>query len=92
MGAHQIAFEADEVHSHRDCAAGVPAESFNPVHQVGAELVASFQNAQHHNVVVPEVVHDVSGQTLCPATQHEKQTFCHIVPIKETLNPILNFY
>lgn len=64
--SHQVAFEAYEVDPHGDCSAGVAAQSFNPVHQVGAELVASLQNTQHHDVVVPQVIHDVSGQAFCP--------------------------
>lgn len=65
--AHQIAFEAYEVDPHWDGSVGVAAQSFNPLHQVGAELVASLQDAQHHDVTVPQVIHDVSGQTFCPA-------------------------
>lgn len=65
-GAHQVAFEPNEVDPHGDCAVGVAAKCFNPVHQVGTELVASFQHAQHHDVMVPQVIHDVSGQTFCP--------------------------
>lgn len=56
---------------HGDGSVGVAAQSFNPLHQVGAELVASLQNAQHHDVAVPQIVHDVSGQTLRP--EHTRQ-------------------
>lgn len=65
-GAHQVAFETNEVDPHGDCAVGVAAEHFNPVHQVSTELVAPFQHAEHHDVMVPKVIHDVSGQTFCP--------------------------
>lgn len=63
---HQVAFEADKVDSHWDGSVGVAAQSFNPLHQVGTELVASFQNTQHHNLAVSQVIHDVSGQTFRP--------------------------
>lgn len=67
--AHQVALETDEVDSHGDCAVGVSAKSLDPVHQVGTELVASFQHTQHHDVMVPQVIHDVSSQTFCPETK-----------------------
>lgn len=54
------------MHPHGDGAAGVAAQRLDPVHQVGTELVASLQHAQHHDVVVAQVVHDVSSQTLRP--------------------------
>lgn len=60
-GAYQVALESDEVDPHGDRAAGVAAEGLDPVHQVGAELVASFEHAQHHDVMVPQVIHDVSS-------------------------------
>lgn len=63
--AHQVALEANEVDPHGDCAVGIAAECLDPVHQVGAELVASFQHAQHHDVMVPQVIHDVSSKTFC---------------------------
>lgn len=64
--AHQVALETDEVDPHGDCAVGVAAKRLDPVHQVCTELVASFQHAQHHDVMVPQVIHDVSSQTFCP--------------------------
>lgn len=64
--AHQVALEPDEVDPHGEGAVGVAAEGLDPVHQVGTELVASFQHAQHHDVMVPKVIHDVSSQTFCP--------------------------
>lgn len=70
--AHQVALETDEVDPHGDRAVGVAAQSLDPVHQVGTELVASFQHAQHHDVMVPQVVHDVSGQTLRPVRQCDR--------------------
>lgn len=78
--SHQVAFEAYEVDPHEDCSAGVAAQSFNPVHQVGAELVASLQNTQHHDVVVPQVIHDVSGQTFRPVrnTRSKRSVSTHM--------------
>lgn len=69
MEAHQVALEPDEVDPHGDGAVGVAAEGIDPVHQVDAELVASFQHTQHHDVVVAQVVHDVSSQTFGPVKQ-----------------------
>lgn len=66
---HQVALQADEVDPHEDCAVGVAAECLDPVHQVRTELVASFQHTQHHNVVVPQVIHDVSSETLGSITK-----------------------
>lgn len=63
---HQVAFKTDKVDPHWDGSVGVAAQSFDPLHQVSAELVASLQDAQHHDVTVPQIIHDVSGQTLCP--------------------------
>lgn len=74
-GAHQVAFEPNEVDPHGDCAVGVAAKCFDPVHQVGTELVASFQHAQHHDVMVPQVIHDVSGQTFCPGNNMRSKLF-----------------
>lgn len=68
---HQVAFKADKVDPHWDGSVGVATQSFNPLHQVSAELVASLQDAQHHDVTVPQIIHDVSGQTFCPEhTRH----------------------
>lgn len=71
--AHQVALETDEVDPHGDRAVGVAAQSLDPFHQVGAELVASFQHAQHHDVMVPQVIHDVSSQTFCPENDVESE-------------------
>lgn len=51
---------------HGDGAVGVVAESFNPVHQVSGKLIPSLQDAQHHDVIVTEVIHDVACQTFRP--------------------------
>lgn len=58
---------------HGDGALGVVAEVFNPVHQVCGELVTSLQHAQHHNVVVAEVIHDVACQTFRPVNEKISQ-------------------
>lgn len=70
--AHQVALETDEVDPHGDGAVGVAAQSLDPVHQVGTELVASFQHTQHHDVMVPQVVHDVSGQAFRPVRRCDR--------------------
>lgn len=67
--AHQVALEADEVDPHGDGVLGVAAEHLDPVHQVCTELVSPLQHAQHHDVMVAQVVHDVPGQTFCPVTR-----------------------
>lgn len=63
---HQVALQADELHPRLQVLVGVAAEHLDELHQVHAELVASLQDAQHHDVVVPEVVHDVVSHTLNP--------------------------
>lgn len=70
--AHQVALETDEVDPHGDGAVGVAAQSLDPVHQVGTELVASFQHTQHHDVMVPQVVHDVSCQAFRPVRRCDR--------------------
>lgn len=64
--AHHVALESDEVNPHGDGVVGVATESFDPIHQVGTELVASFQHTQHHYVMVSQVIHDISSETFCP--------------------------
>lgn len=81
---HQVALETDEVDPHGDCAVGVAAKSLDPVHQVGTELVASFQHTQHSDVMVPQVVHDVSGQTFGSVDNAKSENFS-----KETLRSCL---
>lgn len=49
------------------------AKILDPVHQVGTELVASFQHTQDHNGVVAQVIHDVSGEALCSEYDAEKK-------------------
>lgn len=70
---HQVAFEADEMDPHGDGAVGVVAESFNPVYQVSGKLVTSLQDAQHHDVTVTQVVHDVACQTFRPVSETESK-------------------
>ncbi len=64
---NQVALQTDELHPGLQVLVGVAAENLDELHQVCTELVASLQDAQHHYVVVPEVIHDVVGQTLDPA-------------------------
>lgn len=71
---HQVAFEADEMDPHGDGALGVVAKGFNPVHQVCRELVTSLQHAQHHDVIVTKVVHDVACEALRPVSDTSKLT------------------
>lgn len=71
---HQVAPKPDEVDPHGDAALRVAAESLDLVHQVGTELVSPFQHTQNYDVVLPQVVHDVSGKTLRPGEREsEKQ-------------------
>lgn len=65
--SHQVALKSDEMDPHGDGLSGVVAEVLDSVHQVGAKLVSSFKYTQHHDVVVPQVVHDVASETFCPA-------------------------
>lgn len=65
---YQVALETDELHPSLQVLVGVAAEHLDELHQVCTELVASLQDAQHHDVVVvSKVIHDVVGQTLHPA-------------------------
>lgn len=64
---YQVALEADELHPGLQVLVGVAAQDLDELHQVSAELVSSLEDAQHHDVVVPEVLHDVVGQALDPA-------------------------
>lgn len=57
---------------HGDGALGVVAEGFNPVHQVCRELVTSLQHAQHYDVIVTKVVHDVACEALRPVSDTSK--------------------
>lgn len=70
---YQVAFEADEMDPHGDGAVGVVAESFNLVDQVSGKLVTSLQDAQHHDVTVTQVVHDVACQTFRPVSETESK-------------------
>lgn len=70
---YQVALQTDELHPGLQVLVGVASEDLNELHQVCAELVASLQDAQHHYVVVPKVVHDVTGQTLYPAGEESHQ-------------------
>lgn len=70
---HQVAFEADEMDPHGDGAVGVVAESVNPVDQVRGKLVTSLQDAQHHDVTVTQVVHDVACQTFRPVSETQRK-------------------
>ncbi len=66
MRAHQVALEPDEVHPHGKGLVGVSAQDFDTVHQVSAELITSLQHTQHHDVMITEIIHDISGQSLYP--------------------------
>lgn len=69
QSTYLVALQTDELHPGLQVLVGVAAENLDELHQVCTELVASLQDAQHHYVVVPEVVRDVVGQTLDPAAQ-----------------------
>ncbi len=71
MRAHQVALEPDEVHPHGKGLAGVSAQDFDAVHQVSAELITSLQHTQHHDVMIAKIIHDISGQSLCPGKSHD---------------------
>lgn len=71
---HQVAPEPDEVDPHGDAALRVAAESLDLVHQIGTELVSPFQHTQNYDVVLPQVVHDVSGKTLRPGDRARKRS------------------
>lgn len=73
--AHQVTLETNEVYRHGDCAVGVVAKVLDPVHQVGTKLVTTFQHAQDHNGVVPQVIHDVSSETFCSVYNEEKVNY-----------------
>lgn len=74
MSDYQVALESYEVDGHEQGPAGVAVQHLDALHQIGAELVASLQHAQHHDVVVTQVVHDVSRQPLRPATTRHDTT------------------
>lgn len=61
FSSYQVALEADELHAGGDGPIRTPALGFNGVHQVGAELVASFEDTQNHQVIMPHVLQDISG-------------------------------
>lgn len=65
LSTYHVALQADELHPGLQVLVGVAAEDFDELHQVGAEFVAPFQNAQDHDVL-SEVVQDVTGQALNP--------------------------
>lgn len=69
---HQVALEPDEVDPHEDGVLRAAAKGLDLVHKVGAELVAPFQDAQNHDVVVAQVVHDVPSETLRPGNRKEE--------------------
>lgn len=61
LSSHQVALEANEFHVGGDGMIKAPALGFNRVHQVSAELIASFQNTQNHQVIMNQVIQDISG-------------------------------
>lgn len=61
FSSYQVALEADELYAGGDGTIRAPALGFNGVHQVSAELIASFQNTQNHQVIMTHVLQDVSG-------------------------------
>lgn len=61
LSSHQVALEANELHAGGDGMIEAPALGFNRVHQVSAELIASFQNTQNHQVIMTQVIQDISG-------------------------------
>lgn len=67
---------------HGDGPVGVATQGFDPLHQVGAELVAPLQYAQHHDVVVPQIVHDVASKPLGPLKQTYKAKLEDIIASK----------
>lgn len=66
---YQVALKPNKLHSGLQVLVGVAALYLNELHQVGTELVPSLQYTQHHHVMIPNVIHDVSGQALCPTVQ-----------------------
>lgn len=67
---YQVALQTDKLHPGLQVPVCVAAQDLDELHQVRAELVASFQDTQHDYVVVPEVLPDVVGQTLDPAGEN----------------------
>ena len=65
--SYQVALEPDELHAGLQVVVCAAADGLDVLHQVAAELVASLQNTQHHDVPVRDVLHDVARQTLDPA-------------------------
>ncbi|TNN57198.1 hypothetical protein EYF80_032628 [Liparis tanakae] len=72
QSTYQVALQADELHPGLLVPVGVASENLDELHQVGAELVAALQDAQHRDAV-PEVLRDVAGQTLHPAGTSMRQ-------------------
>lgn len=59
--SYQVALQADELYAGGDGTIRTPTLGFNTVHQVSAELIASFQDTQNHQVLMTHVLQDVSG-------------------------------
>lgn len=58
---YQVALDADKLHTGGDGMTRTAALGFNGLHQVSTELIASFENTQDHQVVMPHVPQDISG-------------------------------
>lgn len=64
--AYQVALQADKLHPGLQVPVGAASQNLDELHQICTELVSSLQDAQHHDLTVLKVLHDVPGQALYP--------------------------